>query len=998
LTTGERCFRLVPTWSNPRRLRTVHIQAKLADMRQDRSIQTRMLIIILPLIVLPMLLLAAVGFYTASREADKSSGRYLSQREADLRAVAENPAIPSYFNNTRYGLSEEAEVARQELERSLKRFVERSNRRDRVYWHVRFLDAKGIEVAQAVEGAAHDASSVAGAGSFFGSVKALAPGENYLSPVGPMMLYAMPVYQLREGQAPTVMGVVALDFSYPVKEFRRTTAVILRTFVIITAVSLAVALLLTVLRVRQFTNPVRRLAEATNRIAAGERSIRVALTSRDEIGQLAAAFNTMAARLEADEAAIQRKIVETRTLYEVAQEVTAQVELEPTLKLIVDRARDLLDGEVGLLALRKGDTDTFTIQASSGRVTEAQAHLTVRTGEGLIGRAAEAGLAVMVQDYREEFRASPFLRIAEESGVRSGVAVPLKARDVVTGVLLVASPEPAKFDDEDRQLLSALADHASIAIENARLLEQVRRHAGELEARVEMRTRELQEANQRLEDASRHKSEFLANMSHELRTPLNAIIGFTRLVQRRSQDILPEKQRENLEKILISSDHLLRLINDILDLSKIEAGRIEVHPVPVDLQQIVDACLRTVEPLVKSDRLRLAKAMPQNLPVLWSDGEKLKQILINLLSNAVKFTEAGTITISAHREADRVSVSVSDTGIGIPEQALELIFEEFRQVDSSSTRKYGGTGLGLSISRHLARLLGGDIAVQSKVGVGSTFTLTVPARLRTPAAPGASESPAQPAPVRGNSHLLLAIDDDPDVVDLLRENLSEAGYRVVGALSGEEGLQKARDLKPFAITLDIMMPGTDGWQVLHQLKADPATRDVPVIVISVVDSKDLGYRLGAFDYLLKPLDRDAILAALGRIHRHRGLLLVVDDDPTVPDMVRQLLEGEPYEIAAAADGEQALAAISRAPPSAILLDLLMPRMDGFELLERLRAEERFRQIPVVVLTVKDLSAAERAHLQQSVLAVIEKRGLDRDALIQELSAALQTYRPQPQQE
>jgi signal transduction histidine kinase/DNA-binding response OmpR family regulator len=973
------------------------MQANPAEPRQDRSIQTRMLIIILPLIAAPMLILAAVGFFTASREADKSSSRYLSQREADLRAVAENPAIPSYFNNTRYGLSEEAEIARQELERSLKRFVERSNRRDKVYWRARFLDADGAEVAHAVDSAAPDALRGAGAESYFSDVKALAAGETWLSPLGPTMLYAMPVYQLREGQAPTVMGVVALDFSYPVKEFRRTTAVILRTFVIITAVSLGVALLLTVLRVRQFTSPVRQLAEATHRLAAGERSIRVTSTSRDEIGQLASAFNTMAARLEADEAAIRRKVVETRTLYEVAQEVTAQVDLEPTLKLIVDRARDLLDGEVGLLALRQGDTDTFTIQAHSGPVTEAVAQINVRGGEGLIGRVAQSGRAAIVQDYLDEFRASPFLRIAEEAGLRSQVAVPLRARDVVTGVLLVTSPEAAKFDEEDRQLLSALADHASIAIENARLLAQVRRHAGELEARVEMRTRELQDANRRLEEASRHKSEFLANMSHELRTPLNAIIGFTRLVQRRTQDILPEKQRENLEKILISSDHLLRLINDILDLSKIEAGRMEVRPVPVDLRQIVDACLRTVEPLVKSDRLRLVQAIPSDLPVLFSDGEKLKQILINLLSNAVKFTEAGTVTVSARRDADTVSVSVSDTGIGIPEHALELIFEEFRQVDSSSTRKYGGTGLGLSISRHLARLLGGDIAVQSKAGAGSTFILTIPARFRASAAPVPSASPAQPAPTPENSQLVLTIDDDPDVVHLLSENLSEAGYRVVGALSGEDGLQKARELKPFAITLDIMMPGTDGWQVLHDLKADPVTRDVPVIVVSVVDSKDLGYRLGAFDYLLKPLDRDAILGALARIRRHRGLLLVVDDDPSVPDMVRQLLEGEPYEIVAAGDGEQALAAISRAPPNVILLDLLMPRMDGFELLERLKADERLRHIPVVVLTVKDLSATERAHLQQSVLAVIEKRGLDREALIHELSAALQTYRPQPQQ-
>ncbi|MGH8679604.1 MAG: ATP-binding response regulator, partial [Burkholderiales bacterium] len=432
-----------------------------------------------------------------------------------------------------------------------------------------------------------------------------------------------------------------------------------------------------------------------------------------------------------------------------------------------------------------------------------------------------------------------------------------------------------------------------------------------------MRTRELQEANRRLVDASRHKSEFLANMSHELRTPLNAIIGFTRLVMRRTKDIVPEKQYENLEKILISSDHLLRLINDILDLSKIEAGRMEVSAVAVNLHQLVDACLRTVEPLIKSELIRLVNTIPDDLPELFTDGEKLKQILINLLSNAIKFTDEGTVNMSAHAQGSMISIVVSDTGIGIPQEALELIFEEFRQVDSSSTRRYGGTGLGLSISRHFTRLLGGDITVESAMGVGSTFTVTIPTRYVAPRASDASESRVQSKGVSGNGHVVLAIDDDPDVIYLLQENLAEEGYRVVGALSGEEGIQKAHELKPFAITLDLIMPDTDGWEVLHQLKADPATRDVPVIVVSIVDNKERGFHLGAFDYLLKPLDRDAVLAALARIRQARGWILVVDDDPNVADMVRQLLDSDPYEIAVAADGEQALEAIARQRPGVI---------------------------------------------------------------------------------
>jgi len=579
--------------------------------------------------------------------------------------------------------------------------------------------------------------------------------------------------------------------------------------------------------------------------------------------------------------------------------------------------------------------------------------------------------------------------------------VPLKARDAVIGVLYVYSRTPDNFREADQQLLSALADQAAIALENAKLYQQVTQHAEELEARVRERTRELEEVNRKLEAASQHKSEFLANMSHELRTPMNAIIGFTRLVMRRARDILPQREQENLGKILISADHLLALINDILDLSKIEAGRMEIHRSSVDLEPLIDICLRTVEPLVNSERLRLVKTMEAGLPPLSTDQDKLKQILMNLLSNAVKFTEAGTVTVTARRQDEHLAIAVSDTGIGIPAGAFELIFEEFRQVDSSTTRQYSGTGLGLSISRHLARLLGGDITVESSLGVGSSFTVRLPLRydvvqpaVRAAPVSARAEGTAQPEADR----VILAIDDDPDVIYLLQENLAESGYRVVGALNGEEGLRKARELRPLAVTLDILMPHKDGWQVLHELKADPATCDIPIIVLSIIDNKDLGYRLGAFDYLLKPFDREAVLGALTRIPSQQGRLLVVDDDPHVVDLVRQLLADEPYEVIAAADGQEALEAISQQHPAAILLDLLMPGMDGFAVIEHLQQDARYRQIPVIVFTAKTLTPTEQVMLEQSVRTVIQKRGLDRDTLIQELRSLLQAYQNRAAQE
>ena len=510
---------------------------------------------------------------------------------------------------------------------------------------------------------------------------------------------------------------------------------------------------------------------------------------------------------------------------------------------------------------------------------------------------------------------------------------------------------------------------------------------------------ELHRARETAEAATQAKSVFLANMSHELRTPMNAIIGFSRLVMRRSQDVLPQRQYENLEKILISAEHLLTLINDILDLSKIEAGHMEIHPVSFQLEPLVDVCLHTLEPMVQNERIRFVKEIEAALPLLATDQDKVQQILMNLLSNAVKFTTEGTITITARHHAGEITIVVADTGIGIPAEALEHIFEEFRQVDSSTTRQYGGTGLGLSISRRLAQLLGGDITVQSVFGVGSTFTVTLPlhydaASLDTCVAtlPSREEnlSPLE------SDKIILAIDDDPDVIYLLRENLTEAGYRVVGATRGEEGLQQARALRPLAITLDILMPHKDGWQLLHELKTDAITRDIPIIVLSIVDNKALGYQLGAFDYLLKPFDREAILAALTRIPPQHGRLLVVDDDPQVVDLVRQLLEGEPYEVVAATDGQEALEAISHQRPDIVLLDLLMPRLDGFAVIEHLRQDAQYRQLPVIVLTAKTLTAAEYARLDQSVRAVIQKRGLDRGTLIEELQGLLRAYRDSTQ--
>ena len=493
--------------------------------------------------------------------------------------------------------------------------------------------------------------------------------------------------------------------------------------------------------------------------------------------------------------------------------------------------------------------------------------------------------------------------------------------------------------------------------------------------------------------ATQAKSRFLANMSHELRTPLNAIIGFSRLVMRRAKDVLPVTQYENLQKILVSSEHLLALINTILDLSKIEAGHTDVSPRAFELEPLLELCCTTVQPLLKAGQVWLLRDVQRPLPTFFTDEEKLKQILLNLLSNAAKFTEAGSITLSARDLEGCLELSVVDTGIGIPRGSLATIFEEFHQVEGGAGLAHSGTGLGLAISRRLARMLGGDIAVTSEEGKGSTFAVTIPIRLASPPeVPKAKPQESKPAVVglspRPRDKLVLAIDDDPNVAYLLNEDLADAGYRVIGAADGEEGLQKARELRPRVITLDIIMPGIDGWQVLHTLKADAATRDIPVIVVSIVDQKGLGFRLGAADYLVKPFDRETLIGAIGRVAPQGLRILVVDDDPNVAEIVRQSLEGESYTIDSAPDGAAGLERIAQIRPSMILLDLLMPRMDGFAFLDALGEDAAHSDIPVIVLTAKCLTDEDRRRLDERVLGLIEKRHLDRQGLIQEIRCAL----------
>jgi signal transduction histidine kinase/DNA-binding response OmpR family regulator len=770
----------------------------------------------------------------------------------------------------------------------------------------------------------------------------------------------------------------------PLEEaFAPLYASLLRTVLLVVA-GVVLSVLASLILARRMVRPIQALQVGATRIGSGALDLRIDVRTGDELEALGESFNRMAGQLRESYATLEQKVEERtadlegalgklRALGEVSQAVNSSLDLEEVLTTIVAHAVELSGTDAGTIYEFDENVQEFQPRVSHGmsaEVVEALRQAHIRLGEALVGEAAARRAPVQTPDFRSEplsgVISSSMRPVVEQAGFRALLAVPLLREDSVIGALVVRRREPGEFSQETMDLLQTFATQSVLAIQNARLFH------------------EIDQKSRQLEVASRHKSEFLANMSHELRTPLNAIIGFSEVLTERLFGEVNAKQAEYLEDILASGRHLLSLINDILDLSKVEAGRMELEVGSFSLSDALENGLTMIRERASQHGVALSLDVDPAVGVVKADERKVKQVIFNLLSNAVKFTgDGGQVDVTARVVDARVQIAVRDTGIGIAAEDQQRIFEEFQQAGSAAGRAPEGTGLGLALARKFVELHSGELWLESQVGVGSTFTFSLP--IQPPAV-----DPGPPTPVRLRPETngtvgptVLVVEDNPHAVDLLSLYLHGDGFGVTVANDGAAGIALARDIHPAAIVLDILLPQMDGWDFLALAKADPEIAHIPVVIVSMLDERGKGFALGAADYLVKPVHRDSLLATMRRVTGRSGgpdqgaRVLAIDDDPMALELIEAVLRPEGYTVLKATSGTEGIDLARTEQPKLVILDLLMPEIDGFAVVERLRSDPVTAGIPIIILTSRSMALEDKQRLNGQISYLARKGEFNR---------------------
>lgn len=670
------------------------------------------------------------------------------------------------------------------------------------------------------------------------------------------------------------------------------------------------------------------------------------------------------------EEAIQRRNQYLAVSAEIGKIVTSTLDLNTifakTVSLITERfnfyhAAIFVAEETGFNAILREGT------GKAGAEMKKQGHALPINDQSIVGKVSMFGNPVVSNDVTKDAAHKPNPLLLE---TKAEAAIPLRIGSRIIGVIDIQSKNVDAFSEDEISVLQTLADQVAVAIDNARSFE--------LSQQAVMEMREI----------DRLKSQFLANMSHELRTPLNSIIGFSRVILKGIDGPVTELMQQDLTAIYNSGQHLLGLINDILDLAKIEAGKMELAFDEVNISDLVASVLSTMSGLIKDKPIQMRKNVEDGLGAVKADAIRIRQVMINLLSNAAKFTDEGEILVNVetYRENGRneVKISVIDTGAGISQADQEKLFQPFSQVDASPTRKTGGTGLGLSICKQLINMHGGEIWVESQEGSGSKFHFTLPLYPRE----GASES----------DKIILAIDDDPQVISLYERYLHPQGYQVISLTDATRAVEKVKQLKPFAITLDIMMPGIEGWTVLDALKSDPDTRHFPVIICSIIEDLEKGFNLGASDYLVKPILEEDIVNALDKLNTDGSIreVLIIDDNPDDLRLIGKMLSNDGrYKPILADSGHSGWNIIkSGNAPHAIILDLFMPDLDGFQLLEKLQGDKNLREIPTIVISGMEVTTEQKNQLKEFGQRLLTKGSFNEKELLTSIQRSLEKIQGQ----
>jgi CheY-like chemotaxis protein/HAMP domain-containing protein len=763
-------------------------------------------------------------------------------------------------------------------------------------------------------------------------------------------------------------------------------------FVLIFVIAAILITLIAIGLSQTLLKPIFEMNSVAQKIRSGDFSIRNKIKSNDEMGSLALAFNNMSDVLES-------KIKIQAGVTEISETMINQTSMKAFGSELIRKLMNISGANMSAFYILNEATLDYEHFVSVGANEELLSPFNSENAEGEFGNAIFKKEIYYLRNIPEntifkfkttagdlvpkEIITIPIIIESSVVALISLVNIHAFTKDALESIksswpVINASYSGLLSNERTRILAESLSRTNQILEAQSEELQEQAEELQEQADELQRSTDELQEQNLELEaqrnqveEANRLKSEFLSNMSHELRTPLNSINALSQVLIMQAKNKLSKDENNFLEIIKRNGKRLLILINNILDLSKIEAGKMDVLSQPVSINSLLTIIKENVQTLSENKGILINTEIPDNLPIIETDESKLHQVITNIVSNAVKFTEKGSVQISANHNNENILIEVKDTGIGISEKMLPHIFDEFRQVDGSSSRQYEGTGLGLAIASKLIKVLGGELSVKSKIGEGSIFTIKVPVKWNQNI-PQTELFIPEIKSSQLSEKTILVVDDDPKIVNNISEYLSQNGYKTITATSGKEALELAEKHQPLAITLDIIMPEMDGWEVLQKLKLNTKTKDIPVIIISVSDDKNTGYALGAMGYINKPVNKNMLLSEIRKLSKITESVMIVDDNDLELRQMVEVVEAENIKTIGVNSGEESIKLLKENVPDVLVLDLIMPGMDGFSVIEEVRKNPNTKNLPVIIVTAKDITKEDRLKLSGKVSSLIAK--------------------------